>query len=382
MKVLHTSDWHIGKKLMGRERYGEYRAVLSEICDIVEREKVELCLVAGDVYDTYTPSAEAEEIFFDGIKRIAEHCAVLIISGNHDDYIRLTAAASLAQELNIYIIGNNLRPVKCEKRGKCFPIASDGGYVIFENIAGERVYINALPYPNEARFKEDKTDESFTEKMTRWIEYGERGNNEGYPSLFLSHIFVAGGKAGDTEREIDLGGARLVPPDILPKCAYAALGHLHKKQKIGDNVFYCGSPMRFSFDEANAEKSVNVFDIDKDGVSDFKQIKLESIKNLIRLQALTAEDGIKLLNENEKAFVELTLNLSAPLSHAQTVELHRCENLVSLKTDVDDGEKNDFTVTRKDKSASELFDGFYKLRYGTEPSAQLKELFLQLTEEE
>lgn len=382
MKVLHTSDWHIGKKLMGRERYGEYRAVLSEIRDIAEREGVELCLVAGDVYDTYTPSAEAEEIFFEGIKAIAENCAVLIISGNHDDYIRLTASSSLAQELNIYIIGNNLRPVKCEKRGKCFPVSSDGGYIIFENLSGERVYVNALPYPNEARFKEDRTEESFTEKMTRWIEYGQRGNTSDYPSIFLSHIFVAGGKAGDTEREIDLGGARLVPKDILPKCVYAALGHLHKRQQIGENVFYCGSPMRFSFDEANAEKSVNVFDIGENGVTNFRQVRLGSIKSLVRLQALTAEDGIKLLNENKEAFVELTLNLSAPLSHAQTVELHKCENLISLKTDVDDGETHDFTATRKDKSASELFDGFYKLKYGVEPSAKLKELFLQLTEGE
>ena len=104
MKILHTSDWHIGKKLIRRDRSEEFRAVLNEIAEICEKERVELCLVAGDVFDTYTPSAEAESIFFEAITRIAKICAVLIISGNHDDYVRLTASASLAEEHNIYIV--------------------------------------------------------------------------------------------------------------------------------------------------------------------------------------------------------------------------------------------------------------------------------------
>ncbi len=154
MKILHTSDWHIGKKLMGRERYDEYIAVLDEIYRIAKEQDVELILVAGDVYDTYTPSAEAEEIFYNAIKKLSSVGAVLIISGNHDDYVRLSAAFSIAQELNVYIIGNNLQKIACGKRGKCYPAEADSGYVIFENDAGERVYVNTLPYPNEARFNE------------------------------------------------------------------------------------------------------------------------------------------------------------------------------------------------------------------------------------
>ena len=85
MRIAHTSDWHIGKKLMGRDRGEEFKNVLSEIADICREEKVELLLVAGDVFDTYTPSAEAEEIFYSAVKNIASTCAVLIISVNHDD---------------------------------------------------------------------------------------------------------------------------------------------------------------------------------------------------------------------------------------------------------------------------------------------------------
>lgn len=101
MKILHTSDLHIGKKLMGRERFPEYRAIFSELAEACDRENVELVLIAGDVFDTYTPSAETEEIFYRGIKELSKRCAVLVISGNHDDYVRLTAASALAEEQNI-----------------------------------------------------------------------------------------------------------------------------------------------------------------------------------------------------------------------------------------------------------------------------------------
>ncbi len=381
MKILHTSDWHIGKKLMGRDRYDEFRAVLFEISDICEREKVRLALVAGDIFDTYTPSAEAEQIFYDGVKSIARHCAVLIISGNHDDYVRLTAASAFAQELNVYIAGNNLKSIECGGDFPVRPVKSDCGYVVFEDETGGKVYINILPYPNEARFKEGKSDESFGEKMTRWIEYGERGKSERLPSVFLSHIFVAGGTVCDGGREIDLGGARLVATEILPDCDYCALGHLHRRQKLGKNAYYSGAIMQFSFDEAGAEKSVNVFDLDENGVSNFKQIKLTSPKNLIRLQANCAADGVKLLNENGGCYVELTLNLKEPLTPAESAALHCSENLAALKADVAFN-RSEVKVSNKNKSSSQLFTEFYKSRYDSQPSDDLLSLFLSLTEEE
>ena len=139
------------------------------------------------------------------------------------------------------------------------------------------------------------------------------------PSIFLSHIFVAGGSVSDSEREIDLGGARAVPLKLLPDCGYCALGHLHKRQKIGKNAYYCGAPMQFSFDEAGAEKSVNLFDITKNGIENFEQIQITGAKKLIRLQANDTESGIKLLHENTRYYVELTLNLTEPLTANQKI---------------------------------------------------------------
>ncbi len=383
MRILHTSDWHIGKKLMGRERYDEYVSVLNEICAIAENEGVELTLVAGDVYDSYTPSAQSEEIFYNAIKKLSSVCAVLIISGNHDDYVRLTAAFSVVQELNVYIIGNNLQKISCAKRGKCYPVDSDSGYIIFENERGERVYINTLPYPNEARFKESKSDESFNEKVQRWIDFGERGKPINMPSIFLSHIFVNGGKPLGSEREIDLGGARLVGADQIPDCGYAALGHLHKGQKLTErNIYYCGAPMRFSFDESGDEKWVNVFDINESGVDNFKRVILKDIKNLARLQANSVQSAVDLLNNYEQSFVELTLNLTAPLTPEDSQMLRGFKNLLHLKCEVQPEHINSEITVKEEASASTLFTEYYKLRYGVEPPENLLTLFLSLTEEE
>lgn len=127
MKIVHTSDWHIGKKLMGRDRGEEFKAVLGEIGDICRREEADLLLVAGDVFDTYTPSPRRRKSFISSVKNIASTCAVLIISGNHDDYVRLTAAQALSEELNIYTVGNNLKALDCAKRGRCWPRAFGRG---------------------------------------------------------------------------------------------------------------------------------------------------------------------------------------------------------------------------------------------------------------
>lgn len=382
MRIAHTSDWHIGKKLMGRDRGEEFKEVLAEIARICRDECVELLLVAGDVFDTYTPSAEAEEIFYSSVKAIAETCAVLIISGNHDDYVRLTAAQALSEELNIYTVGNNLKALDCKKRGNCYPVQSEGGYAVFENSRGERVYINTLPYPNEARFKEGKSDESFADKMKRWIDFGERGKPDGMPSVFLSHIFAAGGTPGDSEREIDLGGARAVGLDLFPKCDYCALGHLHRRQKLGNNIYYSGAIMRFTFDEAGQDKGINVFDITAEGLQNFKIVQLSSCKKLVRLQANSVEAGIGLLNLNEGAIAELTLNLKTPLSPSELGDLRACENLYSLKMSVDSELASGYSAENEGKSSSQLFSEYYSSRFGTEVPSELLELFLSLTEEE
>ena len=202
------------------------------------------------------------------------------------------------------------------------------------------------------------------------------------PSIFLSHIFAAGGKSSDSEREIDLGGARAVGLGLFPECDYCALGHLHGRQKLGENIYYSGAIMRFTFDEAGREKSVNVFDITESGVQNLMAVPLKSCKKLVRLQANSAADGIALLDGNRDAIAELTLNLKAPLSPSEMCELHSHENLYSLKMAVDSEMSAGYTVQNEGKSSSQLFSEYYRSRFDAEVPSDLLELFLSLTEEE
>ncbi|MBQ8684858.1 MAG: exonuclease subunit SbcD [Clostridia bacterium] len=377
MKILHTSDWHIGKRLMGRERLDEQAAVLDEIARVCEAEAVELVLIAGDIFDTYTPSAEAEELFFSKIKAIAgEERAVLIISGNHDDGVRLSAVSPLSERQGVYIVGNARGALSTGQAGRrIFPVRSGKGYAVFQNGSGERAFISMLPYPNEARFKEEKSDLSYIERMKGWIAEGESGNDERLPSIFLAHIFVLGGKASDGEREIDLGGARALPVEALPKSDYIALGHLHKKQRMGGgNCYYSGSPLQYSFDES-ADKGVKVFDLTKEGVQNLKDIPLSAGKKLVRLQAESVQTAIDLLQAYKDYLVEMTLVLTAPLCSQEAQALAANPSLVSLLTEIRSENELEFQ-SRKGLSDSELFDSFYKAGFSAEPKAELKELFL------
>ncbi|MBO5240520.1 MAG: exonuclease subunit SbcD [Clostridia bacterium] len=382
MKILHTSDWHVGKRLMGRERLAEQAEVLDEIVELCEREEIELVLIAGDIFDTYTPQAEAEELFFSKIKRVAgENRAVLIISGNHDDGVRLSAVSPLSQEQGVYIVGNSRATISTAFGSrKTRPTSSGKGYVIFENERGEKAFIATLPYPNEARFKEEKSELPYVERMQGWINEVVSGNAEKLPSILLAHIFVAGGKISDSEREIDLGGARALPIEALPSVDYIALGHLHKKQKMGgSHCYYSGSPLQYSFDEV-ADKVVKVFDLTQNGVENLKDVPLTKGKKLVRLEAETVETAETLLTGYEENLVELKLILSAPLTQSDSARLAAHENLVSLITEVRTEEQIRLE-SRKGLTDSALFDAYYKEAYHAEPKAELKTLFLSVLNE-
>ena len=382
MRILHTSDWHVGKRLMGRERLLEQSEVLDEIADICEQEGIELVLLAGDVFDTYTPSAEAEELFYSKIKKVAgERRSVLVISGNHDDGVRLSAIAPLSERQGVYVVGNARLAISVSDQAQetstrlARPIASGKGYVIFQNDKGEKAFVATLPYPNEARFKEEKSDLPYVERMQGWLQEGLQGNVDRLPSIVLAHIFVAGGVVSDGEREIDLGGARAFPIEALPAVDYIALGHLHKKQRMGKgHCYYSGSPLQYSFDE-RADKGVKIFDLTAEGAQNVRDVPLTKGKKLLRLEASDLETANELLRRYPEALIELKLFLNAPLSATEASRLAQNQNLVSLLTEISTETEMEFE-SRKGLSDAALFEAFCKVNYGAQPKDELKDLFL------
>lgn len=381
MNILHTSDWHIGKRLMDRERLPEQIAALDEIVRICDERDVDLVLVAGDVFDTYMPSADAEEVFFRAVKRIAgEKRAVVIVSGNHDDGVRLAASAPLAAEEGIYLFGGGCDAVPVGGDRAVKAVASGEGYVVIANARGEQVYINALPYPNEARLKEEKTDESYADKLRRWIVRGEAGFSGNMPHILLSHLFVAGGKVSESERDIDLGGARAVPVSLFSVFDYVALGHLHKPQKLSGNVRYSGSLLQYSFDEFEKKQVILLHTQEKS--LEIEEIPLSSGRKLVRLEEENAERAASLLKQYPGAFIELTLRLSAPLTSQET-QLLRAANdgLVSLIVRTRAASSAP-VIKRSSLSSKQLFEEYYRCVYGEDPASDLTQAFLELLEEE
>lgn len=380
MNILHTSDWHIGKRLMERDRLPEQIAVLDEIAAICDAKQVDLVLVAGDVFDTFMPSAEAEEVFFRAVKRIAgERRAIVLASGNHDDGVRLAASAPLAAEEGIYLFGGGTDVMSVGGSRGVRAVASGEGYVVIENERGERVYLNVLPYPNEARLKEEKTDESYPDKLRRWISRGEAGFSGGMPHILLSHLFVSGGRVSESERDIDLCGARAVPVSLFDGFDYVALGHLHKPQKFGEKVRYSGSILQYSFDEQE-KKQVILLHTGATGIS-VEELPLSSGKRLVRLEEEDAERAAALLRRYEGAFIELTLQLRAPLSSQETQMLRAAnEGFVSLIVRTRAAQSTP-AVRRSTLSPKELFEQYYRSVYAEDPSDDLTQAFLVLLEE-
>lgn len=376
MKFLHTSDWHLGKKIEGRERISEQRAVLNEIVTVAENENVDVILVAGDVFDTFVPTSEAEELFFDATCNLAKNNRkVVIISGNHDDAFRLSAPNPFAERMGIYIAGGAETHFSNVKSGN--------GYIELEK-NGESVFIGLLPYPNEARFKEEvNSDEDFTDKMKRWLNTGLSKNTQNLPSILVGHFYTLGGEVSESERPIDLGGARSVDKSILPDCNYIALGHLHKRQVASKskNAYYSGAILEYAFDEAGYEKSVNVFEIIDGKTQNFKQIPLKSGKKLMRLTANGYENALELLDKNQGKFIELTLNLEQPLTDLQMKTIKNEYPDVVLLNLVFNEMSGTVTESKKSLTDEQLFSGYYKAKYGKEPPEKLTEMFLEIINE-
>lgn len=379
MRILHTSDWHLGKKLENKNRLGEQTAVLSDLTRIVKEYKVDVVIIAGDIYDTYMPSAESEKLFYDVISDITSCGAqIIIISGNHDDPVRLSASKSICSNGGVYFAGsglNNSVPNGKENfSARLVDLGDD--YFIFEK-EDETVYFGAVPYPTELRMKENvNEDETYTDKVSRYI--GNSLSKAGdLPVVLISHLFMLGGVPTEAERPIDLGGARILPPEIIPdNCIYTALGHLHKRQvvKTSKNIIYSGSIMPFAFDEAGIEKSVTLFDVCNKNVKNLQVVKLTGYKNLHRIKAESFEEVEEKL-QGLDGYKEVLITLDAPSGDRIKEFVQKYPDAFFHPTFK--GVESS-VIGRKSLNDRDLFKQYYLSQYGKEPPKDVMELYLRI----
>ncbi len=384
MRVLHTADWHLGKTLEGRSRLEEQAQFLDELVEIVEREQVDMILMAGDVFDTVNPPALAEQLFYESISRLSNNGKrpIAIIAGNHDSPDRLLAATPLAVKQGIIIIGFPTVDVK----------------EIYIPSADQTVKLAALPYPSESRLSEvlsEINDElslrnKYDERIQGMFEFMSKQFTPNTVNLAMSHLYVAGGSSSDSERPIEVGGAYTVAATSLPKHAqYVALGHLHRPQMIKraeTMARYSGSPLAYSFSEAGYTKSVTILDVEPGKEAQLTEVYLSSGKPLVKWKATQGITQVhKWLEEkkDQSAWVDLEINVTNALSIEEIQRIRKAHSGILHIKPIFEGElETEITTSTRDLPIDELFKRFYERQTGgAKLEPELLIVFLELLNE-
>lgn len=354
MRLLHTADWHIGKRLQGHYRLGEQREVLNEIIAIADQQKVDLVLVAGDLFDTFNPSAEAQDLLYDTLKRLSDggKRPVVAIAGNHDDPAHIEAQDHFGRECGILFAGYPKTEIKahqltCAVRLLC----SAPGFVELQ-LPNHDVPVRILltPYANEARFRAymgmDQPDAELRDQLHQhWQSLANTYMDDRGINLLAAHLFMMnrGGEKPvepDDERSIlQVGGANIIYTDLIPKqVQYAALGHLHRYQTLGGGacpVVYSSSPLAYSFAEADQQKYVIVIEAEPGQPVQVHPVPLTSGKRLMKKSFAQISKLLEWTELNQDCYVEITMQTATYLSSAETRQIASSHpNIVSIVPDM------------------------------------------------
>ncbi len=359
MKILCSSDWHLGKKLENKQRIDEQKEVLKWIFEVVDVEKPDVFIVAGDIYDTAVPTAQAEELFYDFASKVGEKTLFVVIAGNHDDALRLSVASPLAKRHNILLFGESYMSVDTENLS-----ADNGGFTYVKD--GEKLCVAVLPYPSE-RALGVMYGENYEDKVAKKIQELSERFEENATNVFVSHLFMSGSE-DKTSDERELGSAKLLSKEILPDCDFVLLGHVHKPMVVSHkkNAHYSGSLMPYSFDDVT-DKRLMMFDT-KD--KSLKDILISGYKKCVRKEADTYEQAIQVLDEANE-WVELHYT-GEPLTMTQVASLRRHSACVKIVVE------NKAVIVKKDRKAlsgRELFMEFYKKQKSAEAPERLVNVF-------
>ncbi|MFE6650172.1 exonuclease SbcCD subunit D, partial [Nocardioides sp. NPDC057772] len=296
MRILHTSDWHLGRSFHREGMLGHQAAYVDHLLSVVEQAEVDVVCVSGDVYDRALPQVDAVRLASEALARLAASRAkVVITSGNHDSAQRLGFGSELIDAAGIFIRTD---------------LAGVGRPVLLPDEHGE-VAFYALPYldPDAARAAwslESRSHQAALGEAMRRVRADL--DRRGARSVVMAHAFVTGAEPSDSERDISVGGVSMVPASLFEDISYAALGHLHGRHTITETVRYSGSPLAYSFSEANHLKGSWLIDLDESGFVASEFVEAPVPRKLARLRGTLEE----LLSDprhevHEQSWLQITL---------------------------------------------------------------------------
>ena len=286
MRILHTSDWHLGRSLHGVDLIPFQATFLDDLVAAVDLHRVDVVVVAGDIFDKGIPPVAAVSLLGNALVRLADRCDVVVTSGNHDSAIRLGAGATLYRD-GVHVATDP---------------ADVGNGIDVTDAEGVRVRIYPIPYldPDFCRRLYASDGELLPrshEAVMRAAVARIRDDIASVPespaaSIGIAHAFVVGAEPSESERDISVGGVDSIPASVFNGLNYVALGHLHRPQQLGSDstlLRYSGSPLRYSFSEATSQKSFVLVDVDANGHIDCTTVPIPQPRPMVTLSGLLAD---------------------------------------------------------------------------------------------
>ncbi|MBA2952681.1 exonuclease subunit SbcD [Nocardioides sp. MAH-18] len=298
MRILHTSDWHLGRSFHREGMLGHQAAYVDHLLEVVERERVDLVAVAGDVYDRALPHVDAVRLADETLARLAASRAqVVLTSGNHDSAQRLGFSSRLIDAAGVFIRTD---------------AATVGTPVVLSDEHGD-VAVYGIPYLDPDSVREPwqlpaRSHEAALDEAMRRVRADRATRTKGTRSVVLAHAFVAGAQPSESERDISVGGVSIVPTSTFTGVDYVALGHLHGRHQLTDAVRYSGSPLAYSFSEADQVKGSWLVELGPEGLSDAEFVAAPVPRALARLRG-TVDELLtdRSLKRHEHSWVHATL---------------------------------------------------------------------------
>ena len=398
MKILHTADWHLGKRLDNYSRIEEQIEVMNEICEIADEQNIDLVLVAGDLFDTFNPSVEAVELFYKTLKRLAKNGQrpVVAIGGNHDSPDRIDAPDPLARECGIILIGHPNTKVQEFKLSEFEISNSVEGFIELKlNKIKFPIRIIHTAYANEIRLKqyfgEEKEQQLNAILASKWQDLATNFCDINGVNLLMTHLYM--NKKGqelleepEGEKPIKIGNADLVFSDGIPaQIQYTALGHLHAFNNVGTTekpVVYSSSPLCYSFSEASQTKYVSIIEANPNENVSFEKIELKKGKSLVRKTFDSVENAVEWLNDHQNTLVELTLESETFLKAEDRKLIYQSHpGIIHLIPKVKNQKnlENQAKEINLNQNMEDLFQDYFKSKNGNqEPNDDLKNLFNEI----
>ncbi|WMJ76802.1 MULTISPECIES: exonuclease SbcCD subunit D [unclassified Sedimentibacter] len=362
MKIIHTSDWHLGISLHNASLIEEQKNFIEFLIEAVKKNGIDAVMIAGDIFDHSVSSAEAISLYNYAVTELCNEIGipVIISAGNHDGAVRLASCSELLKKTGLYVFGK---------------LTNEVAVVELKNAD---VYV--LPYFNidetRAIFPNEKIN-SYLDAMKCVLDNMNLKFRSGRKNILMSHCFVSGSVLSESDRSAMVGGASVVPSEIFEGFDYVALGHLHKPQNRGFNARYSGSPLKYSFSEADHQKSVTILNIE-DEIT-IQELEVVPSRD-IRVIRGTYEEILKIAENDLKKDDYIKIEMTDKYAGMEAVEVFRSyyENLLNITGKVNEAEENELTVNELyTLSPNDILEKFYKEATGNDLTDEQNDLFNQ-----